>query len=987
MKLLRPLLVGLAVIAAVTLCALVLAYTAVFQTWAARRALNSQTDIRGEVRSISVSFGEIEIENLRLNGDGYRLTLPSARVEVPVIAAARSNVAIKRLVAKGWTLDLTVTQGKLAGQLQAAPALAGYLALFAAAAGAETALPPLSPDGFSGIFDQLGLPFDLSVEAAELEGEVIFPRGPGKAPGRARLLLTGGGLHAGGEGKFTLVSTVAVDDPEARVNQLDTRSELTAHMDSPRSFDRIDATVVATASGPQAPNGARLTFDLDARRDASGEAYGLVLRSAVRTLAEFDGVFRAGAAALSGNWNVDTQSSDLSPFTLGQPLPAFNVSGKGTYLLDRRFAELQATGSLQATADRLEVIAPQLASVGLVRLDAEFDVTGLGPTVHVKRLVVNLAGEAPVARLEALQGLEWDRRSGELRVAAPDEELLRVALQGLPLGWLQPFVEGFSLSGSPVRGEFRATAREGRFSLRTATPLTVQSLAVSQPGRPLVNEVDLRLVGSADYATQGWQAELSELSARGGAGVLFSLRSRVGQTMGRDQPIKATGDLQLNGAAIMAQPIAAAYAPLTAGDAKVDFTLQLSDRKEIGLTFDLTGLLAGEEVLPSFKGELRADMHADGRIDAKLPLVVKKEERESDLELVAAIKPVAGTQEITAQISSRVLHVQDVQILAGLASSSSPARPPVGAVPSEPQVPIWQGYGGRVRLDLKRLIYAPNMEALDVVGTIRLGPSALVAEDVSAVLSDGGLFKLGAQISHDAFNPDAYALTADMAVNGFDPAPMLRSVNPMVAPPVEGKFDLTTHLAGRARTVDGLAQTVTGQMSLTSRGGTLRALSVDITDYARAGTRLASVAGLIGLATGDERVLKYSERLKAASELTTDLSAVNFDQLTVQVERSPENHYVIKDLAIISPTMRLLGNGIIEYQPGVSVWSQPLSLRLQLGARDSLAGHLRVLKLLAERPDPLGYSPLVESLELDGSLDNIGTSRFRDLLVQALNGT
>lgn len=984
---LRPFLIGLGIVATLVLLALLLAFTSPVQTWAVRRALQGQAEFHGELSSISVGFNRVSVENLRIHGNGYRLVLPSLEADLPVVPVTRRNIAIKRLVAKGWTLDLTAgPRGFGSVKRTSNTAIAGYFAFLAAATPPSGSQVVTIPSGFQGIFDHLGLPADVSVESADLEGEIVFPVAPGQAPARARVTLTGGNLGVGKEARFSVVASVAVDDPTARVNQLESRSELIARMDSPRTFDRLTATVVAMASGPQAPNGPRLTFDLAARRDGQAEEYGLALRSAVRTLAELKGTLPAGAPALTGTWDLDTRAADLAPFALGRPLPVFAISGRGTYRADRALSELQADGTLDVAAERLDLIRPELASMGAINLKVSFDLEGHGPIFHVRRLGVILAGSSPVARLEALQGLEWNRQTGELRVAEPDRELLRIALDGLPWGWVQPFTSGYSFNGTPLRGELLANARGGRFTLRTAAPLLAQGWSMLRGGRPVVSELDLSVAGSAEYTIQGWQAEVSDFTARRGTDELLSLRTLFGQALGRDQPIKATGGLKADLAGLLAQPWAASYPQLATGQAQIKFNLRLDRRQEIGVEFRVANLIHENEVLPDIEGELRADLQADGRIDAKIPLKIERAGRQSNLELVAALKPVADGREITAQLSSSVLYLEDVQVLGAIGGLARPSSTPAGGQAGSP-VPVWSGYTGRMVLDLKRVYYTPHAIAHNVVGAIRLGTSALMVEDISFSLGEGGLFKVGGQVSFDSFHADPYALTADVALNGFDPGPVLRALNPTVAPPLEGKFDLTSRLSGRARDLAGLADSASGALNLNSRGGTLRALSVDISEFARAGTRLASVAGLIGLATGDERVLKYSERLRAASELTSGLASVNFDQLTVQVERTPENHYVIKDLAIISPTVRLLGNGIIEHQPGISVWSQPLSLRLQLGARDAVAGHLRTLKLLADETDALGYAPLTEYLVLDGSLENIGTTRLRELLIRALNGT
>ncbi len=987
MKLSRTFLIGLAAGAGLLLVVVAAAFSSLFQTWAVRRALQAQPGLTGEVSSVSVGLNRVRFEHLRLQGDGYRLNVPLLEAELPTLSALNRNLTVRRVIAKGWTLDLTAPPRRY-GAAPSAPAksLAGLPLLFAAAAGSPAATSDeAAGEGFHGIFSLLDLPVDLSVVSAELEGEVVFPVAPGQAPGRARVLLTGGGLGALSEGRFTVIATVAVDDPNVRVNQLDTRSDVVARMDSPRTFARVEAAVVATASGPQAPNGARLMFDLSARKDGKGETYGIELRSAVRTLAGLKGTLPAGGSAVAGSWALDMKETDLLPFALGRPLPIFAVAGRGTCEVDRTFSELRAEGALEATAERLEAIAPELASIGPVRVSADFDVASRGSLLHVNRFAAAFAGAAPVAQIAALQGWEWDRRTGELRVAEPGQDLLRVSLAGLPWGWLEPWGAGWVVRGEPLAGEFLATARGGRFAVRTTRPLAAAALSVLRDGRPVLSGVEALLSGSAEYTPQGWQAELPEASLRSGDRTLVSLRALAGQAIGRGQPVKATGELAADLAALSTQPWAAAYPALESGGGRATFNARLSHRQEIGVDFRLAGLAAGGEKFPDIAGEIRADVQPDGSLDLKVPLTVSRAERVSDLALVAAVKRLSDRREVTAQVSSRVLHVRDLEVLGALAATvPSPSSEAAG---EGTPTPAWDGFVGRVALDLKKVHYAPEATAHNVTGTIRLGPSSLVVEDLGAALADEGLFKLGGGVTFDPLHPERYALQADVMVRGFDPGPLLRSLSPNEPPALEGKFDVVSRFSGRARELSELAGAASGAMSLNSRGGTLRALSVDISEYARAGTRLASVAGLIGLATGDERVLKYSERLRAASELTTELSAVAFDQLTVQVERTAENHFVIKDLAVISPKVRLLGNGIIEHQPGVSVWAQPLSLRLQLGARDRLAGNLRTLKLLADQTDALGYEPLVENLILDGTLENIGTSRLRDLLVRALNGS
>src|SRR5205823_2759960 len=118
---------------------------------------------------------------------------------------------------------------------------------------------------FAGIFGQLQLPVDLSLDGVDFEGEVILP----DAQGRAKLILTGGGLGAGREGKFDLKADATLTDPEVSATSL--RGALAARMDTPRTFTRISAKFDAAAMGAKFPSGVKLVAELTAAHGPNGE--------------------------------------------------------------------------------------------------------------------------------------------------------------------------------------------------------------------------------------------------------------------------------------------------------------------------------------------------------------------------------------------------------------------------------------------------------------------------------------------------------------------------------------------------------------------------------------------------------------------------------------------------------------------------------------------------------------------------------------------
>lgn len=984
MKLLRPLLFGLGILSALLLAALLLAFTPAVQTWAVRRVLAQQPGIQAEVGRVSAGLGSVSLENIRLRVDGAEWVVPRVEMDFPVVSAALGGrIEVTRLVAKGWSLDL-VGRPAVAGLVSSpnrSPVSAGYLALLAAApAQGVTARAP-----FEGVFSHLVLPVDLALSGADVEGEIRFSRAAGQSPAVARIALTGGGLTPGSTGRFVLSSEIRVDDASSPVDRVVARQEILVSMDVPRNLDRIEIKGAATATGPQFPNGVRVDMDASAARVVSGESYAFTLRSGDRVLLGAKGELPAGADAVKGTWSLDARSADLAPFALGRPIPEFASSGTGTFSIDRAFREIEAAGRVAATTRKLETLDPRLRAIGSVGLDVDFDLIARDADVRLSRLQLDVSAERPVLGITLLQGVEFSRATGELRVADMASDLFKLELKGVPLAWAQPVLGTTGVRGEDLQGGFVASVRSGRMVLRPTEALSVRNLHVTQDGDVLLEAVDLSTRVTLDYAPAGWQAEVVSLSLRGAGRSLAEIALKAVSAGGGDPTINVVGTYALDLPALMSQPALKDYGALRGGRAEGDFTASLAAVQGLAATLRLSDLaVAGDLTLPAIQVEVRADRLADGTVKARIPATFTRNGRVSDLTLAASLKPAAPGFEIAAALTGEQVFVEDVQILAALAGSDVSGDTSGSPVPN-PTAP-WAGFTGRVTVDLKKVVYSPSLTVNGLVGALVIGPGALTFENLSAGLPDGAGLRLSGDLAFDPRQTRVYGLKADLTLSQFDPVPLFRSINPTALPPIEGRFEVASKITSQAADLGGLSAASTGTFRLSSRGGVLRALTVDASEFARTGSRIASVAGLIGLATGDTRALRYTDRLKAASELAQELAAVTFDQLTVDLELGPDSDLVIHDLSLISPTIRLLGNGRIRHEPGVALWSQPLALQLQLGARDRLADNLRTLKLTGDRPDNLGYTPLLDNLQIDGTLLSVGTTMLKDRLIQALAG-
>lgn len=86
----------------------------------------------------------------------------------------------------------------------------------------------------------------------------------------------------------------------------------------------------------------------------------------------------------------------------------------------------------------------------------------------------------------------------------------------------------------------------------------------------------MSLTAAFDYTPQGWQAEVSPLTATSGSAGVLTLEGKVGQLRGEGQPIKSTGRFSINLSEALRQPALAGKITLTAGTAAGDFIVSLA---------------------------------------------------------------------------------------------------------------------------------------------------------------------------------------------------------------------------------------------------------------------------------------------------------------------------------------------------------------------------------------------------------------------------
>ena len=976
-KSVRRLLIAGVVLVVVVLLVGVLALNSGVQTWAARKALAGQPGLKGTLGEVAIGFQSVVLNNLELEQAGAVITLPSLTAELSVVdACLNQKISLRRLVAKGWTLDLTAYKFPDTA-VKPSPAVASV------SASAEVAVRV-----FQGVFAQAALPFDLTVDGVELEGDVRLPPAPGMTAGRAHVVLKGGGLSSGREGTFVFDLAVELKGDEVPVNALKISGRFIAAMDTPRTFARLATQVEAAATGAQFPNGVKLAADLAAARASTGESYAISLSDGARLLAGLKAELPLGSRHLSGTWKLDLRDTDLSPFALGRSLPLFTLAGAGGLDVETTTSEVQATGTLVASADKLGVVQAELASLGPVKLTAEFDVARRGDSLRVERLRAAFAGVQPVASVQSLQPFEFNPQSGELKVADPTSDLLGLALHSLPLAWVQPFLKNVTFSGTDLRGELVAKARGGGFSLRSKSPLTVAGVSLAQVGKPIFNGVDMSLTAAFDYTPQGWQAEVSPLTATSGSAGVLTLEGKVGQLRGEGQPIKSTGRFSINLSEALRQPALAGKITLTAGTAAGDFIVSLAAKSEIQANVALTNLASDAETaqqkLPSLSAGLRVDISADRVLSLRVPLIIERDGRKSDLTLAGTATPEKSSLVVDARVTSERFVIDDAQVLSALLTVTPPPAT-VGAVTlPRASAPPWPGISGQVQLALKQVVYSDTFQVSDLAGIVSLEAGSAKLVNFRAGLGDGAEAEVSGALTFDAKSVTPYALAANLALHEFNPGSLLRTFSSGQPATVEGKFAVASQLVGRGASLGDLAASTRGDFQLASKGGVFRGLpmsySAKVETAGKIAAGAAAIGSILGSVTGKKDIADIANKAQAVAEISKTLTAIPYDQLNLVFTRDEAMNTTLKDFSLIAPELRLSGGGQIMAQPGTGLLEQSLTMEFRLRARGRTADLLKYLGKLDVTTDELGYAPCTLPLNVTGTLARPDTTELNQAM-------
>jgi hypothetical protein len=910
------------------------------------------------VGSVSAGLYTLRVDDLRVARGGVVLAVPALEAEMPVIPAGLGrSLHIHRLTARGWTLDLRGMRGARAAASRQVPRAFSFLSSAEAASA-----PPVGVESFRGVLDLLGLPADFSLDGLELEGDVILP---GRDGGTFRCVVSGGGLAAGREGRFVFSFKGGPSSPKSPVASLVGDGMVLASMGGARDFRSVSVRVDVAASGPRLPRTVRLALSAGVVRRDGGEDYSFTLAGEAKPLATLKGAFPSGMRRIAGTWKLDLGDEDLAPFVLGRPLPSFHGVGEGAFDADEWLDETHVRGRLSLAADRLGLVREPLAVLGPVSLTAGFDLTRRGRSLRVDTLEATLSAARPILSVKGMQAFGFDLGTRELKVADAGRDLFQLEAREVPVAWAQPLIRGIRLAGGTVRGRLAAGARAGGMSIRSTGPLALEGLSASRAGRLLVQGVDLSVGLWADYAPGGWQVE-----AKAAGGALLYADARMGRLAGVGQPVKMAGQVNLD--LVRALP----RSGLTRGALVCDFAGDLRKMQALEVRLGLSGLKVGETEMPELTTRIRADVDPAGRIAVDAPIVISRDGRQSDLMFAGTVAESPEAIQVAGRLTGGKLHVQDGTILAGVFPAvwdRGAAAQGLSRDTRRAPAPIWSGLLGRVEFSLRSLVL-PRIEVTDVSGAVVLGPRSLSIQTLHADLGTSGDARATVECGFDPAASKPYAISAEIAVGNLDPAPLFEACYTGRMPTIEGKFDVSGRILGRGRNPVEAALDSGGELKFSSDGGKLRLVSAAAPRKGsqKRGTSIGSLIGDLASAVAGRR-----DPGPSASDVAGRLSTIAYDQMSFGLSMDPGRNTVLKDVALISPEIRLSGGGRVAYQPGVPILNQPLEATFHLRARGRTADFFRLAGMLDSHADDLGYYAFNEPLVIGGTLGKPDTSRLQ----------
>jgi len=133
------------------------------------------------------------------------------------------------------------------------------------------------------------------------------------------------------------------------------------------------------------------------------------------------------------------------------------------------------------------------------------------------------------------------------------------------------------------------------------------------------------------------------------------------------------------------------------------------------------------------------------------------------------------------------------------------------------------------------------------------------------------------------------------------------------------------------------------------------------------------------------KIVSYTD---PTDEIAGMLAEVQFDQLNVRVSSDPSANIRLADFSLVSPVLRLKGEGVIAHDPDKPMFGRPLKLTLSLGVMGKVEKVMTQAKapMLSSSRDDLGYLKSSDTFEVAGTPDRPDPGQLYTMVARSMIG-
>lgn len=545
MKALKIVVLSLVGVIALVAILLGLALTPSIQTWATRKAVAGQPGLTLELSRVSAGLSSADLTDVHMVKDGIVITAK----HVVAKYSAWDFMTHHRITVDDLTVDGLVVDLKAATAATSATPTATKSAGNASSASSipATAAKPSTP--FQGVLGQIQLPYDVHVTRFSVPGRVLLPDNRS-----VTFELRGNDITTGQRGTIDWKADLTDSSPKAAFKALHSSGTVQIHLTSDRRIDLVEVTSLAAVEGTNLPSDqVKLSAKVEQTAVGGNEAYTadvlLVRGASAEPLVTLGAQFNAVSHEISGAWKVSVRSEQLGALLAGLGLPDVAAQGAGKFAALPERSAATANGELTADLTHLDKLSPQLAAVGALHIQTDFDGALADNVAKLERftLVASGANGKKIAEIAVLQRIGYSLADQRISFADAKADLARISVQSLPLAWAQPFLNGLTIDSGDLSLALAISAEADGSHVRvvTAEPVTLRNVTVRNGTQKLAEALTLSVKPLADYSPEKIHAELNELAVSMPTGDTVNGRFTVDVTNLKSTPtIAFTTDTQ-----------------------------------------------------------------------------------------------------------------------------------------------------------------------------------------------------------------------------------------------------------------------------------------------------------------------------------------------------------------------------------------------------------------------------------------------------------